>query len=77
VGYSKIVNPCPYSLKSDKVDVTFLAFVSSSTKTMGPSGRVVPNHEVWRLDTPEEMVHEGMWTVGLHRYSCVIQFVVL
>jgi hypothetical protein len=30
---------------------------------MGPSGRVAPDREVQRLDTPEEMVHEGMWTI--------------
>jgi hypothetical protein len=32
-------------------------------KTVGPSGCVVPDREVQRLDTLEEMVHEGMWTV--------------
>jgi hypothetical protein len=45
-GLSKTANPCPYNLKSTKVDVMFLAFISLSTGTMGPSGHVVLDHEV-------------------------------
>jgi hypothetical protein len=62
-GYSKTTNPCPRNLKSTKVDKMFSTFINSSTETVGPSGRVAPNREVWRLDTPEEVVHEGRWTV--------------
>jgi hypothetical protein len=29
-------------------------------KTVGPSGCVAPDCEVQRLDTPEEMAHDGM-----------------
>jgi hypothetical protein len=60
MGYSKTANPCPRNLKSIKFDVTFSSFISSSMETVGPSGCMVPDREVQRLDTPEEMVHEGM-----------------
>jgi hypothetical protein len=62
-GYSETVDPCPCNLKSIKFDVTFSVFISLSTETLGPSGRVAPNREVRRLDTLEEVVHEGMWVV--------------
>jgi hypothetical protein len=60
MGYSKNANPCPRNLKSTKVDVTFSVFIISSMKTVGPSGCMAPDHEVWRLDNLEEMVCGGM-----------------
>jgi hypothetical protein len=59
-GYSKTADPCPRNLKSIKFDVTFSTFISSSTETVGPSGRVVPDREVQRLDSSEEMARDGM-----------------
>jgi hypothetical protein len=59
MGYSKTVDPCPHNLKSNKFDMKFSVFISSSTKTVGPSGHVVPDGEARRLDTSKEMVHDG------------------
>jgi hypothetical protein len=60
MGNSKTADPCPHNMKSIKFDVMFSIFISSSTETVGPSGHVAPNCEVRRLDTPEEMAHDGM-----------------
>jgi len=50
--YSKTTNRCPLNLKSAKVDVNFLVFISSSTETMVSSGVIAPDPKVQRLGTP-------------------------
>jgi hypothetical protein len=50
----------PTIWKRIQFDATFSVFISLSMKTISPSERIAPDHEVLRNDTPKEMAHDGM-----------------